>query len=435
MDCILQIFLDDRWVDCAQIELNDGICQWNHLVMYAIEHTDAPLSLAEPVDMDIHGARTMPAFLYDLVPQGDGRRFLLGELTLPDGPDADFPLICAGAFNPVGRIRVAEAVDYFETHVARHPAARGLPGLTIDDVVIRSAEFKERMFLHGMLGTGTTGVQGAAPKYLLTRDRAGLLHGDAVLPDADATQHLIAKLPRGNSAADDKVLRNEAAYMRVAAALGIRTHTDLPTLHGDVLLIPRFDRIASDGKVVRLHQESVASILGLAGFDLRPNLFDVVAGIRKVVTDPSAETLEFIKRDVLNLAMRNTDNHARNTAVQLAEGKVRLTPLFDFAPMYLDPALIPRALRWYRPDTRVELTDWADVLAALPVPDHERELLAQALSRFAVQIERLPDIMETQGVDHDIIEFLTPSIDTQVRQLKALQPPEAHHAPSEPTHP
>jgi serine/threonine-protein kinase HipA len=435
MECTLQIFLHDRWIDCAQIELNDGICQWNHLVMYAIEHTDAPLSLAEPVVMNIHGAGTMPAFLYDLVPQGDGRRFLLGELTLSDGPGADFPLICAGAFNPVGRIRVAEAVDYFETHVARHPAARGVPGLTIDDVVIRSAEFKERMFLHGMLGTGTTGIQGAAPKYLLTRDRAGLLHGDAMLPDSDATQHLIAKLPRGNSAADDKVLRNEAAYIRVAAALGIRTHTDLPTLHGDVLLIPRFDRIASGGKVVRLHQESVASILGLAGFDLRPNLFDVVAGIRKVVTDPSAETLEFIKRDVLNLAMRNTDNHARNTAVQLANGKVRLTPLFDFAPMYLDPALIPRALRWYRPDTRVELTEWADVLAALRLPDHERQLLAQALGRFAMQIERLPDIMETQGVDHDIIEFLTPSIDTQVRQLKALQPPEAHHAPSEPAHP
>ena len=70
-----------------------------------------------------------------LVPQGAGRRFLLGELQLADGPDADFPLIGAGAFNPVGRIRVAEAVDYFRTHVARHPAARGLPGLTLDDVV------------------------------------------------------------------------------------------------------------------------------------------------------------------------------------------------------------------------------------------------------------------------------------------------------------
>lgn len=432
MNCTLQIFLSDRWVDCAEIGLGN-LCQWNYLVMYAVEHADAAVSLAEPVDTDIRAHRTLPAFLYDLVPQGGGRRFLLGELKLADGPDADFALICAGAFNPIGRIRVAEAVDYFEAHVARHPAARGLPGFTIDDIVMRSADFKERMFLHGMLGTGTTGVQGAAPKYLLTRDRAGLLHGDAVLADAEATQHLIAKLPRGNSDADAKVLRNEAAYMGAAAALGIRTHAQLPTLHGDVLLVPRFDRIVRDGKVVRLHQESMASILGLRGFDLRPSLFDVVAGVRAVATDPAGETLEFIKRDVLNLAMRNTDNHVRNTAMQVAEdGRVQLTPLFDFAPMYLDPELIPRVLRWYRPDTRVELTDWADVLAALRVPEHERAMLESALSRFAEQVERLPAIMAAHGVDHDIIEFLTPSIETQVRQLKALQPRKTYHAPTDP---
>jgi len=39
-----------------------------------------------------------------------------------------------------------------------------------------------------------------------------------------------------------------------------------------------------------------------------------------------------------------------------------------------------------------------------------------------VHIERLPDTMAAQGVDHDIIEFLTQYIDTQARQLKALQP-------------
>ena len=424
MDCTLQVFVGGRWVDCAEIELNGGLCQWNHLVRYAVEHADTRLSLAEPVDVDIRSARTLPAFLYDLVPQGAGRRFLLAALKLPDSPGSDFPLICAGAFNPVGRIRVAEAVEYFEAHFARHPGVRSMPGLTIDDVVVRSADFAEQMFLHGMLGTGTTGVQGAAPKYLLTRDRAGLLHGDAVLPDAEATYHLIAKLPRGESSADRKVLRNEAAYMRVAAALGIRTHADLPTLHGDVLLIPRFDRIARDGKVVRLHQESVASILQLPGFDVRPSLFEVVAAIRRVVTDPAAETLEFIKRDVLNLAMHNTDNHARNTAVQLTGGKVQLTPLFDFAPMYLDPELVPRVLRWYGPGTRIELTEWADVLAVLPVPDRERRMLIGTLSRFAAEIERLPDIMALHGVDSDIIEFLIPSIDGQVRQLNALQPPQ-----------
>lgn len=420
MNCTLQIFLNDRWIDCAEVELTAGLCQWNYEISYAVEHAPTPVSLVEPVGLDIRADRTMPAFLYDLVPQGAGRRFLLGELQLADGPDADFPLICAGAFDPVGRIRVVEAVRYFETHVARHPDARGQPGLTIDDVVEPTAEFTERMRLHGMLGTGTTGVQGAAPKYLLTRDRAGLLHGDAVLPDTEATAHLIAKLPRGNSAADEKVLRNEAAYMRVAAALGIRTHAKLPSLHGNVLLIPRFDRIVRDGKVLRLHQESMASVLQLAGFDRRPSLFDIVVGIRSVVTDPAAETLEFIKRDVLNLAMRNTDNHARNTAVQVIGDKAQLTPLFDFAPMYLDPEGVPRTLRWYRPDTRIELTDWGDVLAALPLPEGERGLHVEALHRFAVQIERLPGIMEAQGVDDDIIAFLLPSIDTQFRQLKAL---------------
>jgi serine/threonine-protein kinase HipA len=51
-------------------------------------------------------------------------------------------------------------------------------------------------------------------------------------------------------------------------------------------------------------------------------------------------------------------------------------------------------------------------------------MLAQALGGFAAQVERLPDIMDLHGVDSDIIEFLIPSIDTQVRQLKALEPPQ-----------
>lgn len=88
--------------------------------------------------------------------------------------------------------------------------------------------------------------------------------------------------------------------------------------------------------------------------------------------------------------------------------------------MYLDPEVISRALRWYRPETRVELTDWATVLDSLPVSVSERQALARAMNQFATQIEGLPDTMEAEGVDHDIIEFLMPSIDTQIRQLKLL---------------
>lgn len=76
--------------------------------------------------------------------------------------------------------------------------------------------------------------------------------------------------------------------------------------------------------------------------------------------DRSADqTLDYLCRDVLNLAMRNTENHARNTAVQQLGNTLRLTPLYDFAPMYLDPDGIARTARWHHPRGGRELTVWA----------------------------------------------------------------------------
>src|SRR6185312_398747 len=108
---------------------------------------------------------------------------------------------------------------------------------------------------------------------------------------------------------------------------------------------------------------------------------------------PLEETVEFIRRDVLNLAMRNTDNHARNTAVHTVDGVTRLTPLFDFAPMYLDPEGITRAARWYHRDSKKELQRWEDVLAHLALPAAEHQQAVDALVRFGEQLATLPDCM------------------------------------------
>lgn len=225
---------------------------------------------------------------------------------------------------------------------------------------------------------------------------------------------------RGPSDADRKVLRNEARYMEVAHRFGIRSF-DLPALHDDLLFIPRFDRRAQDGRVQRFHQESAACVAGLGGFGVQANQFQLLAAIRGVVDEPMEETIEFIKRDVLNLAMRNPDNHARNTAVHSVDGVTRITPLFDFAPMYLDPEGITRAARWYHPETGKELQHWKDVLAQLPLSPTEREQLVDALVRFAEQLAKLADCMRQVGVDEDIVEFVKPSIATQRTQLLALR--------------
>ncbi|MBV6320519.1 type II toxin-antitoxin system HipA family toxin [Duganella violaceipulchra] len=426
MDCTFQIFLNDTWVNCATVSVQDaarGDPQTPNTFEYDLDYAFAPdvepLSLRFPVNAELQILDRWPSFLFDLIPQGSGRQFLLGELGLNDGPAADFLLMRAGAFNPIGRVRVEEAVQFYDAHVRKYPASTTDRGFTLEQITGRSDEFNERMLIHSMLAASSLGVQGAAPKYLLTTDQEGKWHADGALADAHAVEHFIVKRPRGKTDADRKVLRNEAAYMRVAAAVGIRTAGALRH-HEDTLFIPRFDRVRTHGRVERLHQESAASIAGIVGFNAHPTQFELLASLRSVVSDRTSETIEFLKRDVLNLAMRNTDNHARNTAVQKTRDHVRLTPLFDFAPMYLDPDGIPRAARWHHPATRVELTEWRDVLAALPVDDAERGHIRLALHRFAPQIQALDAHMLAAGVDDDIIRFLRPHIATQVQQLSAL---------------
>ena len=133
------------------------------------------------------------------------------------------------------------------------------------------------------------------------------------------------------------------------------------------------------------------------------------------------ETIEFIRRDVLNLAMRNTDNHARNTAVHTVDGVTRLTPLFDFAPMYLDPEGITRAARWYHLETGKELRRWNDILRQLALPAQEQRQLVEALVRFGEKLATLADCMRDAGVDADIVDFVTPGIAAQRAQLLALR--------------
>jgi len=426
MDCHIEIFHEGQWLEAAKASFSDvvrngfrvGGCVFEYDLNYAFGDTPSPVSLGLPVDADLHALQAWPAFLYDLVPQGNGRRFLLDRLQLPDSQASDLPLLCAGAFNPIGRLRIREAVRYFDQHVERHGMAS--EGFAFDELLARAPEFHEAMMVHGMLAAGGTGIQGVAPKYLLTQAQDGKWYRDAALPDEDAHRHYIVKRPRGPSEADRKVLRNEARYMEVAQRFGIRV-ADLPFLEEDMLFIPRFDRRAQDREVLRFHQESTASIAGLGGFGMQANQFDLLAAIRRIVDSPLDETIEFIRRDVLNLAMRNTDNHARNTAVQTVDGVTRLTPLFDFAPMYLDPEGITRAARWYHLGTGKEFQCWADVLEHLALPASEREQLVDALIGFGQQLATLPDCMREVGVDQDIVDFVTPGIQKQRTQLLALR--------------
>ena len=421
----VEMFHGGQWVPAATLDvMGEGRARVDYLPDYIFSDAPLPVSLTLPVGFSpaLETDPGIPSFLYDLVPQGQGRRLLVELLDLRDHDALVLPLVLAGAFNPIGALRLASAVEFYRDHARRNPpppdSARGF---TLAELGARREHALEHLSTYAMLASGTTGVQGVSPKFLLAEDGDGRLHADLALDDAHACAHWLAKGPRNRSDADRAVLRNEAAYLRVAAACGLRVHAPERIHHGhDLLFLPRFDRHAVNGHVERFHQESLASLAGLQGFALPCRLNRLLAALRRHASNPLAETIEFLRRDVLNLAMRNTDNHARNHAVQrLPDGRIQLTPLFDFAPMYMDPELIPRSLHWAGDDD-VRVHAWKDALPHMGLDADELREVTRALADFAPVVAALPDTMRDHGVDASVIEACRASIDTQARQLGAL---------------
>lgn len=90
-----------------------------------------------------------------------------------------------------------------------------------------------------------------------------------------------------------------------------------------------------------------------------------------------------MKRDVANVVLGNKDDHARNTAMQrLAEGTVRLTSVFDFAPMVLHLDGIARRMRWERDDGGAPR--WQSVIAQC------REVSGLALAAYRARYATSP---------------------------------------------
>jgi serine/threonine-protein kinase HipA len=223
--------------------------------------------------------------------------------------------------------------------------------------------------------------------------------------------------------------------MDIARHLGLRVHASL-VLRRRALFIPRFDRRAQGGFVMRLAQESIATLTGLPGFEVVPSHDQVCEALIRRCTDPQAEVLEYIKRDVANLALLNKDNHARNTAVQRDfAGRIALTPVYDFAPMYLHPDGIARRIRWLGNDDGKP--DWGRVLDRVceleaqvrnsvkgrrrkGSPLLEREVLVAGLKAMEPRLRQVAEQGEAMGIEPGVLNHLRPHILARAQEMAAL---------------
>ena len=423
--CSVQIFLNNQWIDCATIEVIGekakgwkASCGTYYSMDYAIEHMGLrdghAVSNHYPINLESNIEPTWPAFLVDLLPQGYGRKELLKKLGRPEYEEesADWSLLKVGASNPIGNLRIKEAHEWLLTQ----QSDQLVQGFSIQEIIERSEEFLESLSSFGLFISGSSGVQGEWPKLLLTQGHDELFYLDHTLPDEMAKQHWLVKFSRGTDQRLNKILNQEPLYMQIAAYLGLRVFRPLE-LHGRTLFIPRFDRQVVDNRVERIAQESLASFSGKAGFGVKMSHNEVCKIIMNCCTDPETEILEYVKRDLANIALGNKDNHTRNTAFQrLNNGDIQLTPLFDFAPMWLHPDGIARSTRWEKDDN-----NWASI--AHQIVECSSLTIEQIKSVFSEQLplyQGLLTHMKSIGIDDEILENCAYRIEGICAQLKEI---------------
>ena len=149
------------------------------------------------------------------------------------------------------------------------------------------------------------------------------------------------------------------------------------------------------------------STIGMAEFGYIGMHEAYIDSLRQYCTNPVADTIEYLKRDIANLALGNPDNHGQNSApTKREDGTVALSLLFDFAPMKLAREGVIRSTRWAitRDSGRDNLPDWNEICTLLFSNNDERQSVAGALYEFAERLQRVPRIAKDMGAPPDIVE-------------------------------
>ncbi len=406
----LEMLLDGGWHKAATLEFPDdargdrGQCFFEYDFAFldawlALDRFDAQASLSLPLEFGPAISATWPAFLDDVRPMGNARRWWLKRLQLTDAPSSDFQLLKQATVAPVGNLRIAESLPPRLGSPRRFPA---------EAVIEREHDFIAWAAEHGAQVGGATGAGGDSPKLLLRKDPDGQVWIDVWQDEPEnPASHVLVKFARERHERDQLILRSEYVYYQALERLGIDTiSTDGMALregqNGPSLWLPRFDVRRQEGREVRLGVESMYSLLAASpGARLRHQ--DVLGALRKVVP-PAAWPkllLDYVERDVLNLVFGNSDNHGRNTSLLKSADAVWLAPVYDFAPMKMDLEGITRTTHW-GPFERGGEVDWRGLL---PTFGAHEPLVRDGLRALAERLTGLPTLLGALGLPKETLEF------------------------------
>ena len=430
MSLTIQLFHHGQWHDAAELQIDDpkagrrGTIALGYSTDYAIDwmgrDDEHACSLNLPVELMLLYRRTnWFAMLDDIMPSGASRRYWVNRQGLQSLPphEQDHALLAQGTIAPVGNLRIKQALPQLPTgsQLKHHR-------FTLDDVVERHTDFLEYAQQVGAAGGGATGAGGEAPKLLLRRGAQDEIWIDTWQDEPRNTDaHYLVKFPRGpRSDMDCDILRAEYHYYHELQALGFDTIDirGMELIEGaryPSLWLPRFDVDFIEGERTLYGLESLYSLLEkppgtfLNHFEAIDTLVARCQQQYRVREmgesfDGSRFVVEWVKRDLLNVAFGNSDNHGRNTAMIKRPDGLWLAPVYDFAPMKADPEGIMRTTQWGAPYEEGGRFDWQGIAQRLDPLVPADDLLAE-LRQLGRRLKGLKARLRQRGVPNSILDL------------------------------
>lgn len=253
-----------------------------------------------------------------------------------------------GATAPVGDVEIGDMLRKARARVGhgadRHDSLTSLAGLEPKIALARAGD-----------GTWLTCLRGAPSTYIL-------------------------KVARPQDSATGDSVDTEAAALDLARRVGLTTIDAHVTVFDGVrcIVVSRYDRVrGSDGTIDRIHQEDAAQGLGINTRDparkaQHGKALPSLAATAQILTDGGTDPTELLRLTTFNLAIGNTDAHAKNISfLRHADATVRLAPAYDVAMHLHSPAasgLFAMDVNGKDDIAQITATDLVDEAASWGVP-------------------------------------------------------------------
>ncbi len=333
---MLDVRIEAVDIPLGALARKDGGCRFAYTPDYLARADAMPISLSLPLREEPYGDVATRAFFDNLLQENDqlqqtmdreriARDDIVGLLTLV-GAD------CAGAISCLppgsGPVKIPGdlTADYDE-----------LPHEELVDIMRRLAD---KLPLPDAVKdpSPVAGVQRKIALTEIARGVFGLPKQGLRVP----TTHILKVPERG--LAREALLEAVATRLAHVARFNVAMPAEFKRGDETGLLSLRFDRRIARGAVTRIHQEDFCQALGLPasmkyerrGTDAARFSAAAVSDLLGRTNAPAKERRTFMLSAFFNLAIGNTDNHAKNHALLYDAGSApRLAPLYDLQPVRL----------------------------------------------------------------------------------------------------